>query len=69
MSSYDSEGKKCCIHHHPHHEIALSFTASAYGVEVNEKSGKKEAPPKKPPKLSKSEEKGEDVELGTWKDT
>ena len=55
LSSYDSEDKKHCIHHHPHHEIALSSTASADGVVVNEKSGKKVAPRKKPPKLSKED--------------
>jgi hypothetical protein len=29
MSCYDSDGKKCCMHHHPCHDIALSKAKSA----------------------------------------
>ena len=62
MCSYDSEGKKRCIHHHPHHEIALASTTSADGAGVN----RKESPPKKALKLSKEDKVKKKEQMLNW---
>ena len=66
MSSYDSEGKKHCIHHQPHNEIAQSSTAIADCVELNMNSGKKVTPPKEPPKQSKEDKEKKKDQILNW---
>ena len=55
IASYDSEGKKQCMHHHPHSEIAL-LSRTTTGVDaLHDECDKKSAVPKKPPKVSKED--------------
>ena len=66
IGSYDSEGKKRCMHHHPYAEIALLSRSPAGDDALHDECQKPAALPKKPPKMSKEDKLQKKEQMLNW---
>ena len=66
IGSYDSEGKKRCMHHHPHSEIALLSRTTACVDTLHDECDKTAPVPKKPPKVSKEDKLNKKEQMLNW---